>query len=151
MTVTLGYRDPVTARDFVIEVGESRDEEQGGYWAIEYNPETGESSGGIFFAADADISAHGTPNARTEWHKVAEAARAAHHIAAGEFGGGAYDRSQEAFKAAIHAAYPTLDKCGVYGVWLDCMESVEYCAKTLSKLSRDDQRKYIAMGGGFDS
>lgn len=150
MTVTLGYRDPVTARDFVIEVGESRDEEQGGYWAVEYNPITCESSGGIFFAADADIRAFGTPNARTEWIKVAELAREAHYLAASTTGGDEYKRSQEAFIATIGAAYPTLDKFGIYGLWVDCMESVAYCVKTWLKLDRDEQRKFIAMGGGLD-
>lgn len=148
MTTTLGYRDPETHRDFVIEVG-PWDEEQQGHYAIEYNPETGESSGPMFFATKADIAAYGTPSARNAWIEAAELARQAHHLAAGSESGKSYDRSQAAFKAAIAAAYPELDYCGVYGVWVDCMESVAYCAATYAKLDRDDQRKFQSIGGAF--
>jgi hypothetical protein len=84
------------------------------------------------------------------WRMVVEAARVAHHAAAGEGGGKEYDRSQAAFKAAIHAAYPELDCAGIYGVWVDCMESVAYCADVFAKLDRDERRNFIALGGGLD-
>ena len=83
------------------------------------------------------------------WIAVAEEARKAHHHAASVAGGREYARSREAFIAAIHAAYPTLDKYGVYGVWVDCMESVGYCAATWPASGREEQRKFIAIGGGL--
>lgn len=86
---------------------------------------------------------------RDAWIEAAELARKAHHLTASEDDSKAYDRSQIAFKAAIHAAYPELDKCGVYGLWVDCMEDVAYCARTYASLDREDQRKFQAMGGAF--
>jgi len=144
MTVTLGYRDPETLRDFVVEVG-LRDEERGGYWAIELGPH-GESIGNVFFAEDASIAAHGTPNPITTWQAAAELARSAHHLAAGQDDSKLYARSQKAFKAAIHAAYPDLDYRGVYGVWIDCMESVAYCAGQFRSMDRETRRRFVAMG-----
>lgn len=80
---------------------------------------------------------------------LVEAAREYHYSAAVADSGKAYDRSRDAFIAAIAVAFPALDKYGVYGVWCDCMEGMQYCADTFAKLDRDDKRKFIAMGGGF--
>ena len=52
--VTLGYHDPSDGTDKVVEVG-PHDEELGGHWAIVIDPTTYESTGGVFFAADADL------------------------------------------------------------------------------------------------
>jgi hypothetical protein len=52
--VTLGYRDPETGRELVVEVG-PWDEELRGHWAIEIDPLTRESTGPVFFAHDADL------------------------------------------------------------------------------------------------
>ena len=145
MTVTLGYRDPETGRDFVVEVG-PYDEERGGYWAIEIGAETRESIGDMFFAHDADFKAYGTPNARNAWIAAAESARQAHHLAAGEDNGKLYANSQKAFGYAIRCAYPEIDAAGIYGVWIDCMESVEYCARTFAAMGREEQQRFISMG-----
>lgn len=83
------------------------------------------------------------------FRRIVEDVRQAHHEEAGRDDHRAYARSQALFLAAIQAAYPFQDKHGIYGLWLDCMESVEYCATTFAGLSREDQRKFIAMGGGF--
>lgn len=82
------------------------------------------------------------------YRRIVEDVRQAHHEAAGTLSGKAYDRSQAAFKAAIHAAYPEQDYAGIYGLWVDCMESIEYCAETFAKLGRDDRAKFVSMGGG---
>jgi len=145
MTTTLGYRDPETGRDFVVELG-VYDDERGGYWAIEINPDTRESMGGVFFANDADFKEYGKPNARNAWIAAAESAREAHHLAAGEGGGQAYANSQKAFAFAIRCAYPELDAAGVYGIWVDCMESVDHCARQFAKMDREDRQRFIAMG-----
>jgi hypothetical protein len=52
--VTLGYRDPETGRESVVEVG-PHSEELGGHWAIEIDPETREGIGSVFFAPDSDL------------------------------------------------------------------------------------------------
>lgn len=84
------------------------------------------------------------------YRRIVEDVRQAHHESAGDgFKPREYDRSTAAFLAAIHAAYPFQDKHGIYGVWIDCMESVEHCAAELAKMDRDEARKYIAMGGGL--
>lgn len=83
------------------------------------------------------------------YRRIVEDVRQAHHAAADRFQEREYDRSKAAFIAAIAAAYPFQDKFGIYGVWVDCMESVEYCATELAKMDRDDQRKFITMGGGL--
>jgi hypothetical protein len=82
--------------------------------------------------------------------RIVEDVRQAHHEAAGSEDHREYKRSQAAFIAAIQAAYPFQDKYGIYGVWIDCMEPVAYCAAELAKMDRDEARKYIAMGGGFE-
>ena len=145
MTTTLGYRDPETGRDFVVEIG-NFDEERGGYWAIEINPDTMESIGGVFFASDADFKDYGKPNARNAWIAAAESAREAHHLAAGEDDHKLYANSQKAFGYAIRCAYPEVDAAGIYGVWVDCMDSVEHCARTFAAMGREEQRRFISMG-----
>ena len=148
MTTTLGYRDPESHRDFVIEVGQ-RDEERGGYWAMEYDTDRQDSIGGVFFATDDQIKAHGTPSGRNAYIAAVELVREAHHLVAGESGGRRYDNSQIAFKAAIRAAYPEVDCCGIYGLWVDCMESVAYCVGQYKTMDRETQRKFQSMGGAF--
>lgn len=39
-----------------------------------------------------------------------------------------YRSSQKLFKAAIKAAYPNLDTQDIYDIWVDCMDTVAYCA-----------------------
>jgi hypothetical protein len=52
--VTLGYRDPQTGTEHVVEVG-PRDAERGGHWAVVIDPATHETKGEMFFASDADL------------------------------------------------------------------------------------------------
>jgi hypothetical protein len=85
------------------------------------------------------------------YRRIVEDIRQAHHEAACADDQRDYYPSQAAFKAAIHAAYPDVDSSGVYGLWIDCMETVAYCVDTFRKLDREDRRRFIAMGGGFDA
>lgn len=40
-----------------------------------------------------------------------------------------YRRSQALLLAAIRAAYPDVNDHLVYNVWLDCLETISYCAE----------------------
>lgn len=68
--------------------------------------------------------------------RMAEDARRHHHIVAShddwrvaQSNAETYKRSQALFKAAIAVAYPDVSADDVYAVWVDCMESTEYCAR----------------------
>ena len=52
--ITLGYRDPNTGEESVVEIG-MRNALDTGYWAIPIDPETLESTGPMFFALDKDL------------------------------------------------------------------------------------------------
>lgn len=43
--------------------------------------------------------------------------------------GAIYQTCQRLFKAAIRAAYPLVDENDIFDVWVDCNESVAYCAE----------------------
>ena len=43
-----------------------------------------------------------------------------------------YRASRVLFISTIRAAFPDLDPLAVYGVWLDCNESVAYCARLVA-------------------
>lgn len=84
---------------------------------------------------------------------AAESARVHHHAAAGHadlsFSSGQYyANSRAAFKAAIRCAYPQLDCDAMYGLWVDSIESVEYCANILQSLTPDEVRKFASIGKG---
>lgn len=65
--------------------------------------------------------------------RVCETAREYHHLTAAQEDGDVYKRSQETFLAAIRNAYPAEDVGQVYGVWLDCMESIAYCVGVIHR------------------
>jgi hypothetical protein len=65
--------------------------------------------------------------------RLCETAREYHHLAAGQDDGDTYKRSQETLIAAIRNAYPAEEPGQVYGVWLDCMESIAYCVGVIHR------------------
>jgi hypothetical protein len=85
------------------------------------------------------------------WLQVAEAARMAHHKIASHpdwkvAGGASYARSRQAFKATLRAAYPDINTDTLYGIWLDNMENLIYCAVIARTYPRDDLQRFTAMG-----
>lgn len=52
--ITLGYRDPNTGREMIVEVGAPA-EDGSGYWAVEIDPQTLETIGSMFFASLTDL------------------------------------------------------------------------------------------------
>jgi hypothetical protein len=68
--------------------------------------------------------------------RMAEDARRHHHIVSShddwriaQSNQKPYRDSQSLFLAAIRVAYPDVNALDVYAVWMDCMESTEYCAR----------------------
>jgi hypothetical protein len=68
--------------------------------------------------------------------RMAEDARRHHHIVCShddwrisQSNQKPYRDSRSLFIAAIRVAYPDVNALDVYAVWVDCMESVEYCAR----------------------
>lgn len=75
-----------------------------------------------------------TPSTATAL-EVAEEARRQHYVIATSSDpeithcwSPVYRASRVLFIAAIKVAYPDLDEYAIYGVWVDCNETVAYCA-----------------------
>lgn len=97
-----------------------------------------------------NVTSSNTPDEARELREFAETVRKWHYSVAthenrtistcGALGGTIYDHSQNLFKAAIKAAYPDLDETDIYEVWVDCMESVAYCANYVKQENEYKQR-----------
>lgn len=68
--------------------------------------------------------------------RMAEDARRHHHIICSHDDPSisssyarSYRDSRSLFIAAIRVAYPDVNALDVYAVWVDCMESTDYCAR----------------------
>jgi hypothetical protein len=67
-----------------------------------------------------------------------------HNVSHGD--GPVYTHSRHLFLAAIKAAYPDMDAEEIYAVWVDCMETVAYCARIVRqrRISEAQARQCLA-------